>query len=202
MSVPSSSNRLHLPTLLAILIAGVMQVGCSSQPEEQFVDVTGTIHAPLHGSEGDLVVIVFSSTDCPIANAMAPELERAHQEALGQGGRFYLVHARRDLQDALAKTHASEYSLGMPVLIDREHALVKHFDARVTPEAFVLQFTGPDEYEISYTGSINNLYGSVGNRRTKATEHYLVEAITSISTGDDIEVKERQPFGCFIVRDQ
>ncbi len=194
--------RLHLPLMLAFLVFGLLQAGCSSDQEEQFVDVTGTPHSPLHGSEGDLVVIIFSSTDCPIANAMAPELERAHQEAVGQGGRFYLVHARRDLQDATAVKHASEYSLSMPVLIDHDHALVEHFDAKVTPEAFVLQFTGPDEYEIAYTGSINNLYGSVGNRRTKATEHYLREAITSISTGNNIEVKERQPFGCFIEREQ
>jgi len=201
MSV-SLSSRFHVRTLLAILLACFLQVGCSSQPEEQIVDVTGTTHSPLHGESGDIVVIVFSSTDCPIANAMAPDLERANKETLKNGGRFYLVHARKDLQDATAVKHASEYSLSMPVLIDHDHALVEYFNATVTPEAFVLQFTGPDEYEIAYTGSINNLYGSVGNRRTKATEHYLREAITSISTGDDIDVKERQPFGCFIERER
>ena len=120
MSV-SLSSRFYVRTLLAILLACFLQVGCSSQPEEQIVDVTGTTHSPLHGESGDVVVIVFSSTDCPIANAMAPDLERANKETLKNGGRFYLVHARKDLQDATAVKHASEYSLSMPVLIDHDH---------------------------------------------------------------------------------
>ncbi len=187
---------------LLSLVAGALLVGCSTEPEHRYVDVTGATHSPLEGSTGDLVVLVFSSTDCPIANAMAPELERAHQDTIKQGGRFYLVHARRDLADAEAVKHASEFSLGMPVLIDHEHALVEHFDATVTPETFVLHFTGPGTYEIAYTGSINNLYGSVGNRRTKASEHYLRDAIASVSTGDEVEVAKRQPYGCFIEREQ
>ena len=78
---------------------------------------------------------------------------------------------RRDLTADPVRAHAKKYALTMPVLIDRNHALVKALNASVTPEAVVLQFTGPDEYDVVYQGSVNNLYSSVGNRRKEISEH-------------------------------
>ena len=64
---------------------------CTTTPTLQ--DASGIEHTPLQGESGDIVVVVFSSTDCPIANAMAPDIERAHNEARDADARFYLVHA-------------------------------------------------------------------------------------------------------------
>ena len=86
----------------------------------------------------------------------------------------------------------------MPVIVDRSHTLVKALNATVTPEAFVLRMDENGGYTVIYQGSVNNLYGSVGNRRQNVTEHHLRDAIRSASAGEAIEVPRRTPFGCFI----
>ena len=164
------------------------------------VDNTGQQHTPLDGEPDELVVLVFSSTDCPIANAMAPDIERASSEATEAGGRFYLVHARQNLPQARTRSHAKEYKLTMPVLVDRDHALVEELGATNTPEAYVLRLDGSGNYTVLYQGSVNNLYGSVGNRRQNVSEHHLRDAIRSAAAGDTIAVPRRTPFGCFIER--
>ena len=149
---------------------------------------------------GELVVVVFSSTDCPIANAMAPDIERASVETTEAGGRFYLVHARTDLPDERTRAHASRYKLSMPVIVDRSHTLVKMLGATVTPEAFVLRIDENGGHTVLYQGSVNNLYGSVGNRRVNVTEHHLRDAIRSAAAGEAVDPSRRTPFGCFIER--
>lgn len=191
--------RVRVPRLcsIAILLCLTM-ASCASNPS--MVDHAGVQHTPLDGDRDELVVLVFSSTDCPIANAMAPDIERANAETTEAGGRFYLVHARQDLPHARTRSHAKEYKLTMPVLVDREHVLVKELGATITPEAYVLRLDGDGRYTVLYQGSVNNLYGSVGNRRQNVSEHHLRDAIRSAAAGDTIEVPRRTPFGCFIER--
>jgi peroxiredoxin len=191
--------RTPVITLMCVWLAALALAGCTAPPAS-LPDHDGLVHTPLDGDEGDLVVVVFSSTDCPIANAMAPDIERASRETTEAGGRFYLVHARPELTSERTHTHAREYELTMPVIVDRDHDLVRTLDATVTPEAFLLRMRGNGRYDILYHGSVNNLYGSVGNRRQNISEHHLRDAVRTAAAGDEIEVSERVPFGCYIER--
>lgn len=188
--------------LMTLTMAMLLTVfsGCATTPTS-LKDHDGITHAPLTGPEDELVVMVFSSTDCPIANAMAPDIERANIETIEAGGRFYLIHARPELTDERTRRHASDYKLTMPVIVDRDHELVQELGATITPEAFVLRMRGDGTYDIVYQGSVNNLYGSVGNRRTNVTEHHLRDAVRSAASGNEIDVAKRTPFGCYIERD-
>ena len=179
-----------------LMLSGL--AGCSGSPS--LTDHSGVQHTPLAGEPGDLVVVVFSSTDCPIANAMAPDIERPSIETTEAGGRFYLVHARTDLPDERTRDHASRYKLSMPVIVDRSHTLVKLLGATVTPEAFVLRIDENGGHTVLYQGSVNNLYGSVGNRRVNVTEHHLRDAIRSAAAEEAVVPSRRTPFGCFIER--
>lgn len=191
----------HTAGLRALAVLLCMTIaGCSTPTKIQ--DADGTTHAPLSGSSGDLVVIVFSSTDCPIANAMAPDIQRTSTETHALGGRFYLVHARRDLTPDAVQNHAKQYALTMPILVDQHHALVQSLDATVTPEALVLQFDGDDSYEILYRGTVNNLYSSVGNRRKSISEHHLRDAVRTAASDGVIIVPRRDLFGCYIERER
>lgn len=184
--------------VLACVLVLLSLAGCSGTP--RLTDHSGVQHTPLAGEPGELVVVVFSSTDCPIANAMAPDIERASVETTEAGGRFYLVHARTDLPDERTRAHASRYKLSMPVIVDRSHTLVKMLGATVTPEAFVLRIDENGGHTVLYQGSVNNLYGSVGNRRVNVTEHHLRDAIRSAAAGEAVDPSRRTPFGCFIER--
>jgi len=179
---------LHRFSLLLITIIFL----CSCGTRDQL-----TSHV-LQGRQGDVVVIVFSSTDCPIANSMAPEIERIHKDLQQQGGKLYLVHAWKGRTSKDVASHAKEFGLSMEVLIDDHHELVQRFNATVTPEAVVLSFDEQGASEVVYQGLINNLFASPGNRRDEATKHYVRDAIDAAFAGKDISPSFRKPTGCVI----
>ena len=95
----------------------------------------------LQGKVGEVDVIVFSSTDCPIANAMAPEIERIHQTVQSNGGDLFLVHVWEGRTYKDATVHAKEYGLTMEILVDSEHELPPGKDNnRSLMKKFVLDF--------------------------------------------------------------
>jgi hypothetical protein len=152
----------------------------------------------LHGVQGDVDVIVFSSTDCPIANVLAPEIERIHKDLQSKGGELFLVHVWEGRSHSDAGEHAKEYGLTMEVLVDSDHELVNLFNATVTPEAIVVTYDAIGNPVVVYQGLINNLFDSPGNRRDKATRHYVREAIDATVSCSNVAAAYRTPTGCVI----
>lgn len=152
----------------------------------------------LQGEPSEVDVIVFSSTDCPIANAMAPEIERLHQKVKSKGGDLFLVHVWEGRTYTDAQKHADDYGLTMEIIVDTEHELVKKFNATVTPEAIVITYDANGNPQVIYQGLINNFFDSPGNRRDEATEHYVREAIEAAISNQSISPTYRAPTGCVI----
>ena len=140
------------------------------------------------------VVVVFITTDCPIANSYAPEINRLHLAYSSRNVRFTLVHVDTDLSDEAARKHASDYELKPTVVIDRERQLVEATKARVTPEAFVYDLDG----KLRYRGRINNLYAARGQRRAQVTAHELRDALEAVINDREVVTKESEALGCFI----
>jgi hypothetical protein len=157
----------------------------------------GALHDPLAGDPGDVVVVIFSSVDCPVANALAPEVQRVAGEAEALGARAYLVHVVPSLQDAEAARHADDHALDLPVLVDRDHTLVKALGATTTPEGMVLRF---DEggWSVVYRGRVNDLYAGLGRRRAVVTRNDLREALAAAVDGRDPGFEPEPAVGCLI----
>ena len=156
----------------------------------------------LQGEPGEVDVIVFSSTDCPIANAMAPEIERIHTFVQNAGGDLFLVHVWAGRTSIDAQKHADDYGLTMEVLIDTEHELVASFNATVTPEAVVVLYDEDGTPKVIYQGLVNNLFDSPGNRRDEATQHYVRDAVAAGIKNEAISTSYRAPTGCIIEQKQ
>ena len=152
----------------------------------------------LQGHVGDVDVIVFSSTDCPIANALAPEIERIHKDVQLRGGELFLVHVWKGRTNTDATAHAKSYGLTMEILIDDDHELVDLFHATTTPEAVVVSYDAYGKTTIVYQGLINNLFDSPGNKRDEATQNFVRDAIDAAFAGNSVYPSYRTPTGCFI----
>jgi hypothetical protein len=176
------------PFLITLLISTALLSGCA----------VNNTHRALSGKYGEVSVIVFSSTDCPIANALAPEIERIHRDIQQKGGELILVHVWKGRNYNDASEHAKEYGLSMQVLIDSDHELVKQFNATVTPEAVVIRYDRKGIPIVVYQGLINNIFDSPGNRRDKATQHYVRDAIDAAYANAKVIHPYRQPTGCVI----
>lgn len=95
--------------------------------------------------------------------------------------------------------HQIDYQLPGISLSDPDHQLVENLDARITPEAFVLVNSehGPD---VVYSGRVNDLYASIGNRRDEPSTHDLRDAIEAALDGRKPKTSRTEPVGCLIER--
>ena len=189
--------------LLAVAIGaaaeGAEKVPVATAKAIELVQTDGAAAHPLGGDDGAVVVVIFGSVDCPIANAEIPEVRRIHAKAIEVGAKMFFVHPRR-LQPLKAMgEHAAVRKLKMPVLHDAHHALVGLLNATTTPEAFVLRRDG-DAWTVVYRGLIDNLYADVGRRRRNASKFFVRDAISAAVARTPIEMPVRPPLGCLIER--
>ena len=137
-------------------------------------------------------MLIFYWHDCPISNGYAPELNRI--SASRTNFAFYIVQTDPELTATIAKEHARQYDLHLPVLLDPKHRLVKSAKATVTPEVVVL---GKDA-QVLYRGRIDNLFAAIGKKRAAATEHDLLDALDAIAAGKPVKKIETKAIGCSI----
>jgi hypothetical protein len=159
---------------------------------------------PLEGTRGSLVALVFISTECPIANAMAPDLRELIRHAAERNVAFALVYPSTwQAREELAQ-HAREFGLddatGAPhaLVADPAHALVARAGATVVPEAALFRRDGRGGGELLYLGRVNDLYVGIGRRRPSVTSHDLRDAIDTALAGRSPSHPFPKAVGCFI----
>jgi hypothetical protein len=163
---------------------------------EQMVlrDVNGKLHRPFGDDKLKGCVLIFVSPDCPIANAFQPELGEIYNQFGGPEVSFFLVYCCPDLKLKSVQEHVREFKVTLPAILDEGQQIGQRVQAKVTPEAIVLNGKG----EVVYRGMINNLYAGYGKKRIRATEHYLRDACQSICAGKTPERSSTKAIGCLI----
>lgn len=167
----------------------------SAWEEITLKDLKGNLQKPLVCEEGEeLSVVIFITTDCPIANALIPEMNRLDDFIAEKKGKLTLVHVDWELESEDAIQHASDFQIKSPVVIDRKHELVQAMAALMTPEAVLLDPQG----KILYQGRINNLFTDYGDRRKVISKHDLRTAIEEFVGGRPVTLSKVAALGCYI----
>ncbi len=156
-------------------------------------DLEGELYHPMT-PEGVASVMIFITTDCPISNSYAPEIQSILRNYGDQPLDFYLVHVDPDVTVEAARSHASDFSLSCAILMDPAQQLVRAVGATVTPEAVVILEGGT----LAYRGRIDNWYGDLGRKRPRATRHELRDALEAVLDGQPVPVARTEAVGCFI----
>lgn len=138
-------------------------------------------------------VLVFSTTDCPIANRYAPEVQRLAGRFAGPV-RFKLVYPVPADSDAMVREHVSKFGYAIEWQRDPGLALVKRTGVTVTPEVAVLDGAG----RLLYRGRIDDRYLEFGKDRPQPTVHDLERALEAITEGKPVPVARTRAIGCFI----
>ena len=179
---------------LAFLLIPLCGIVFADEESLQLRDLDGKVHAPFASGETKAVMIVFVSTDCPIANYFQPTLRRLQEEFGDQGVVFFQVHPDPEVPVAEAKKHREEFEVRCPVVIDKGQAVTKRLAATTTPEAFVLTEAG----KVAYRGRIDDTYTDFGKRRPEPRTRDLHEALTAVVAGKNPPVPVTEPVGCRI----
>ena len=164
-------------------------------PQFTLSDSAGGSHASAEFASAKAVVLFFITTDCPISNGYAPEMNRIAQAYASRGVRFYGVMADLTTPLAEVRKHAKEYGFAFPVLLDPKQTLIRFAGATITPQAAVLQPTGA----LTYLGRIDNRVEGFGEQRPRATENDLRDALDEVLSGKPVAMPSTKAVGCSIV---
>ncbi len=157
-------------------------------------DVTGKLHQPFADKKTKSAVLVFVSTDCPVANAFQPYLQEFEKAYAKKGVRCFMVYCSPGLKREQIKKHTKDFRIRMPAVLDAGQQLARVTGAKVTPEAVVIDRSG----KVRYRGLINDLYAGYGKKRAKPTKHFLRQACDAVIAGKKVSTPETKPLGCFI----
>jgi hypothetical protein len=141
------------------------------------------------------VVYIFTSTDCPVSNRYAPEVQRLVRTFGPRGVVFRLVYPGRADSDDAVREHlkAFSYERLADAVRDPDFSLVHHVGATITPEAAVL-VSG----KVVYRGRIDDRYVELGRERPSPTTHDLADALTAVLAGRAVPHATTPAVGCFI----
>lgn len=154
------------------------------------------VFAGLACAAGKTNVQFFISSDCPISNSYAPEIQRLCSEYGMKGVSCSLIYEDVGLDTTSMRKHLNEYRyVGMPAVIDSNRKIANRAKATVTPEAVVIDSRG----EIRYRGRIDNFYAALGKPRQQVTAHDLRDALDAVLAGRSVPNPETKALGCSIV---
>jgi len=175
----------------AILCVAAFAVG---RPQFALRDTRNIVHSPEEWNGKTAIVVVFTTTDCPLSNNEVPEMNRTRRDYESRGVAFYAVQADTTIAEADVLQHTKEYQFSFPVLFDPQQILAKMTGATTIPSAAVLTPQGT----VLYLGRVDNLVEDFNVRRQEATKFDLREALDAVLTGKPVAHPRTKTFGCAI----
>lgn len=141
-------------------------------------------------------IIVFLSAECPMSNSYLEPLTELAKKYEGQGARLMLINANAEESDSQVAKHVAEYKIQFPMLRDSNQAVADILQAKVTPEAFVLD----SDRVVRYRGRIDDQFVTRLKRREQAKHNDLAEALEELLAGKPVSRPETEALGCPIAR--
>src|SRR4029079_10516089 len=121
--------------------------------------IAGLVLSLLLAQTDRLTVYVFTTTDCPIANRYAPEIQRLAAK-YQQFAHFVLVYPVASDTPELIVEHQKKFAYVLDSIRDTDQRLVKMTGVTVSPEVAVMRGT-----RVLYRGRIDDRYLELGKER-------------------------------------
>jgi peroxiredoxin len=160
----------------------------------QLRDTKGAAHTPAEWSGAKAVVLLFTTTDCPIANSYVPEMNRIHEAYAPRGVQFFAVQTDFTIPEADVAKYASDFQYAYPLLLDPQQILVRHTGASITPQVAIL---APDG-KLLYLGRIDDRVADFGKQRSKPATLDLRDSLDALLAGKPVPHATTKSIGCAI----
>ncbi len=138
------------------------------------------------------VVLMFIATKCPYSNAYNDRMRQMADDYARKGVLFVGINSNSSEPEAEVKAHAAQHKFGFTLVKDPGNKVADMYDARRTPEIFVVGADG----KLLYHGRIDENY----EEPTKVTSPDLKNALDQILAGQPVAKAETKAFGCTIKR--
>ena len=138
------------------------------------------------------VVLMFIATQCPYSNGYNDRMRDMAAAYAKKGIQFVGINSNNTESVDETAAHAKLHGFGFPVLKDPGNKVADLYDARRTPEVFVIGKDG----KLLYHGRIDDN----SNDAAKVTSPDLKNALDALLAGQPISKAETKAFGCTIKR--
>jgi len=160
-------------------------------------DLDGRSWTPMNPAAGNVDVLIFVSTECPISNRYAPEIDRIAAEYQSKRVQVFLIYAEPGIDASKVRASFKDFHAGSQAhaIVDERFALTAATGATVTPEAVVYTNRGRQ-----YRGRIDDLNLAAGQSRRVAGHRDLRDALDAAIAGRPVGSPETPAIGCVIER--
>jgi peroxiredoxin len=138
------------------------------------------------------VVVMFIATKCPYSNAYNDRMRDMAAAYEKQGVLFAGINSNKTEPAEEVIAHAKQHGFGFSLMKDPDNKVADLYDARHTPEIFVVDPDG----KVRYHGRIDENY----EQPTKVESPDLKNALDALLAGKPIAKAETKAFGCTIKR--
>lgn len=138
------------------------------------------------------VVVVFIATKCPYSNAYNDRMRDLAQAYEKHGVLFVGINSNKSEPEDETRAHAKSHGFTFPVAKDPGNKVADLYDAKHTPEVYVVSPDG----KLRYHGRIDENY----EEPTKVTSPDLKNALDELLSGKPVARAETKAFGCSIKR--
>jgi peroxiredoxin len=136
------------------------------------------------------VVVMFIATKCPYSNAYNDRMRDMAAAYEKQGILFAGINSNKTEPAAEVIAHAKQHGFGFSLMKDPDNKVADLYDARHTPEIFVVDPDG----KVRYHGRIDENY----EEPAKVASPDLKNALDALLAGKPIAKAETKAFGCTI----
>jgi peroxiredoxin len=139
-------------------------------------------------------VVVFTCNHCPYALAWHDRIVAAALEYCGEVG-FYAINPNdaerypHDSFEAMKERVDADGGWPMPYLRDESQEVARAYDAKTTPDVFVMDSGGV----LRYRGAPDADHGD-----PSLNASWLREALDSVLAGEEVARAETEPVGCSV----
>ena len=187
---------------LGLAVAAMAFPGCAEakdlEPLEMGATVPGFTMTDQNGEEhrlqdyeGKIVVLDFSSQECPYSRAADPQLNELVKTWEGKNVVLLSIDSHAGTTPEQIAAYAKDKELTFTILKDEANAYADALGASRTPEFFVVDKEG----KLAYHGAFDD-----GREPGDGKTHYLEDAVTALLAGETPDPATTKPIGCGISR--
>jgi len=184
---------------LAVVVLAVTCQPVFTQPLRPGVSVSDFIVQDMNrhplsykSLKGNVTVVMFFSTRCPISNAFNFRRNTIYRD-FNKRVKFIVVDSNSNESFDEVRAYAKEVGFDFPVYKDVNNEVADHFGVMATTDTFVIDANGV----VQYRGYIEDALNP-----TRTTRRPLRLAIEALLDGKPVEVGETSARGCAIRRDK
>ena len=179
-----------LAALACNAVAEVPAIGATA-PDFQLTTIDGKpFSLSSAAKDHKAVVLIWISTQCPYSNAYNAQMKDLANAFASKDVLFVGINSNKTEDAAAMVAHAKANGHTFPIVRDPNNKVADLYDARRTPEVYVIDPEG----KLRYHGRITE------NHEDPASSPDLKNALDSFLAGKPIARTETKAFGCTIKR--